>query len=70
MRTKKNNSSSKSNDSKSNRNNTRKCIPSQKQLKHYCKEHANTFNRFEEEYEKNINTEKYGENIEKSLIKL
>ena len=75
MRTKKNNSSSKSNDSKSNdsksnRNNTRKCIPSQKQLKHYCKEHANTFNRFEEEYEKNINSEKYGENIEKSLIKL
>ena len=51
-------------------NHTKKCIPSQKQLKHFCKEHANTFNRFEEEYEKKINATKYGENIEKSLIKL
>jgi nitrate/nitrite-specific signal transduction histidine kinase len=53
-----------------NNKNTRKCIPSQIQLKHYCKEHANTFNRFEEEFEKKINSTKYGENIEKSLIKL
>ena len=33
-------------------NTTKKCRPSQKELQHYCKEHANTFNSFEEEYEK------------------
>ena len=63
MKTKKNKSNSKN-------NHTKKCIPSQLQLKHYCKEHANTFNRFEEEYEKKINSTKYSENVEKSLIKL
>ena len=66
MRTKKNNR----NINSKNNNNTKKCMPSQTQLKHYCKDHANTFNRFEEEYEKKINSAKYNENIEKSLIKL
>ena len=53
-------------------NNTRKCRPSQKELKLYCKEHANTFNRFEEEYEKDFKTglEKHHQNVGKELIKL
>jgi putative endopeptidase len=50
-------------------NNTKKCIPSQKQLTHFCKQHANTFNSFEEEYEKKFSDRK-DQNIEKSLIKL
>ena len=58
MRTKKNN-----NNGNSNNNRSKKCIPSQKQLKHLCKEHANTFNSFEEEYEKKNTTSKHSENI-------
>jgi len=55
-----------------NNNTTQKCRPSQKQLQVYCKEHANTFNSFEEEFEKKFkgNIEKKEENIEKTLIKL
>lgn len=51
---------------------TKKCRPTQTELKHYCKEHANTFNQFEEEYEKKFETnlEKHEENIEKELIKM
>lgn len=54
------------------KNITQKCRPSQKQLQVYCKEHANTFNQFEEEFEKkfNGNIEKKEKNIEKTLIKL
>ena len=63
MRTKKN---------RTTNNNTKKCRPSQQALKIYCKEHANTFNRFEEEYEKtfDMSLEKHHQNIEKELIKL
>jgi putative endopeptidase len=57
---------------KKGKNITRKCRPSQKDLKGLCKEHANTFNKFEEEYEKNMKTnlEKHEENVGKTLIKL
>ncbi len=53
-------------------NTTKKCRPSQNELKVYCKEHANTFNRFEEEYEKqfNMSLEKNYQNVERDLIKL
>jgi hypothetical protein len=53
-------------------NNTKKCRPSQKELQDYCKEHANTFNSFEEKYEAKFgnNIQKKEENIEKTLIKL
>jgi putative endopeptidase len=63
MRTKKN---------RTTNNQTKKCRPSQKELKLYCKEHANTFNRFEEEYEKKfkMSLEKHHQNVEQELIKL
>ena len=32
-------------------NGTKKCRPTQTQLREYCREHANTFNRFEEDFE-------------------
>ena len=51
---------------------TRKCRPSQTQLKVYCREHANTFNKFEEEYEKTFrdSLKKEDSNIEHQLVKL
>jgi len=51
---------------------TRKCIPSQKQLQIYSSQHANTFNKFEEEYEKTFrdSLKKEDSNIEDQLIKL
>jgi putative endopeptidase len=57
---------------KQKNNGTRKCRPSQKELKVYCREHANTFNRFEEEYENDFKSSLKQEdaNIEKQLIKL
>ena len=57
---------------KQKNNGTRKCRPSQKELKVYCREHANTFNQFEEEYEKDFKSSLKQEdaNIEKQLIKL
>lgn len=53
-------------------NRTRKCRPSQKQLKVFCKEHANTFNQFEEEYEKTFtkSLKEENRNIEHELIKM
>jgi putative endopeptidase len=53
-------------------NYTKKCRPSQKDLKVYCRDHANTYNRFEEEYEKNlkVSLEKHHQNVETELIKL
>jgi len=50
-------------------NKTKKCKPSPKQLELYCKQHANTFKSFEEEYDKKY-TDKMDEDVEKSLIKL
>lgn len=59
---------------------TRKCLQRNKkslklnknQIEHFCKKHANTFNRFEEEYEKNfkhsLKTEEV--NIERKLVKM
>ena len=57
---------------KQKNNGTRKCRPSQKELQVYCREHANTFNQFEEEYEKDFKDSLKQEdaNIEKQLIKL
>jgi putative endopeptidase len=51
---------------------TKKCRPSQKELKVYCQQHANTFNQFEKEYEKEFKTNivKHHENVEKELIQL
>ena len=55
---------------------TKKCYnavrPNQKQLKVYCREHANTFNQFEKDYEEKFkdNLTKHHENAEKELIKL
>ena len=42
------------------------------QLKLFCKEHANTFNQFEEEYEQQFkdNLKKHHKDVEKELIKL
>ena len=53
-------------------NRTQKCRPSQKALKVYCKTHANTFNQFEEEYEKefNVSLEKHHKSVEQELIKM
>lgn len=50
-------------------NKTKKCRPSQQELKVYCKEHANTFNQFEKEYEKKFK-KKHEQNVERELIKL
>lgn len=51
---------------------TKKCRPSQKELQVYCREHANTFNQFEKDYEASIkgNVLKHHENMERELIKL
>ena len=53
-------------------NHTKKCRPSQKQLKVFCQEHANTFNQFEEEYEKTFtkSLKEENRNIEHELIKM
>ena len=63
MKTKKN---------KTTHNITKKCRPRQNELKILCREHANTFNQFEEDYEKGFKTTllKHHDNIEKDLIKL
>jgi putative endopeptidase len=51
---------------------TKKCRPNQKQLKVYCREHANTFNQFEKDYEEKFknNLTKHHERGEKELVKL
>jgi putative endopeptidase len=51
---------------------TKKCRPSQKQLKLLCQKHANTFNQFEKEYEKSFqnNLKQHHQNVEQELIKL
>jgi putative endopeptidase len=53
-------------------NGTKKCRPTYSQLRVYCREAANTFNRFEPEYEKKIqyNLKKKHINIQKELIKI
>ena len=51
------------------RNFTKKCRPSQKDLTIYCRQHANTFNQFEEQYETDFKKD-YQQSIEKELIKL
>jgi len=53
-------------------NKTKKYKPSQKELQVYCQRHANTFNKFEEEYEKTFkeSLKKEDSNIERELIKL
>jgi len=57
---------------KISKNKTKKCRPSQKELQVYCKEHANTFNQFQPEYEKKHkkNFKQHELNVEKELIKL
>lgn len=57
---------------KNKRNVTKKCRPLQRELSIYCREHANTFNRFEEEYEKKFKDSLKNEdkNIEHKLIKM
>lgn len=54
------------------KNYTKKCRPSQKELNIYCRQHANTFNRFEEDYERNFkhNLKKHFKDTEKELITL
>jgi putative endopeptidase len=51
---------------------TKKCRPSHSQLTVLCREAANTFNQFEEEYEKNFkhNLKKENTNIEAELVKM
>ena len=53
-------------------NKTKKCRPSRKQLSIYCREHANTFNKFEEDFEKTFkeSLKKEDSNIEKELVTL
>jgi putative endopeptidase len=53
-------------------NKTKKCRPSQKELKVFCQEHANVFNQFEAEYEKHFKDSLKNENvnIEKKLVKM
>lgn len=53
-------------------NGTKKCRPSQTQLREYCREHANTFNRFEEDFEKGLKGNLINENanVERELIKM
>jgi len=55
-----------------NKSKTKKCRPSQKALQVYCREHANTFNQFEEQYEKDFEGTLKAENanIERQLVKL
>ena len=54
------------------RHQTKKCRPKYNELKKYCREHANTYNQFEEEYEQNFkdSLKKENANIEKELIQL
>jgi predicted metalloendopeptidase len=62
------------------KNRTKKCLQLSKknhklnknELKHYCQQHANSFNRFEEEYEKEFKHSLKNEdtNIEKRLVKI
>jgi hypothetical protein len=47
---------------------TKKSRPNQRELKLYCQEHANSFNQFEKEYEKNFKND--SEDTEKQLIKM
>lgn len=56
----------------SKKNVTKKCRPSQKELKVYCRDHANTFNQFEQDYENNFkeSLKQQNEKAEKNLIKL
>ena len=56
----------------SKKNVTKKCRPSQKELKVYCRDYANTFNQFEQEYENNFkeSLKQQNEKAEKKLIKL
>ena len=51
---------------------TKKCKPSQKELKLYCQEHANAFNQFEKDYEEKFKEtlKKHDEGTEEQLIKL
>jgi putative endopeptidase len=51
---------------------TKKCRPNQKELKVYCREHANTFNQFEKTYEKTFKTNlaQHQKGVERNLIKL
>ena len=37
---------------KKSNNQTKKCRPTQKEMAIMCREHANTFNKFEEDFEK------------------
>ena len=57
---------------KTTRNKTKKCKPNKQTIKLLCQEHANTFNRFEDEYEKSHkkNFKEYDQNVEKTLIKM
>jgi putative endopeptidase len=57
---------------KKSHNKTKKWRPTQKELQYYCKEHANTFNRFEEEYEKRFKDKlnKHETDVEKDLVKM
>lgn len=50
----------------------KKCRPSQKELTVYCREHANTFSRFEEKYELTFkdNLKKHFKDTERELIQL
>jgi len=62
----------KTKNNKKYKNKTKKCKPSQKQLKVYCQKHANTFNQFEKKYEltNQDNLKKHFKDTEKELIKL
>jgi putative endopeptidase len=53
-------------------NPTKKCRPSQKAMQEICKTHANTFNQFEEQYEKlfKVSLEKHHKTVEQELIKM
>jgi len=49
-----------------------KCRPTQPELQKYCREHANTFNQFEDEFEDSFKTslKKADANIEAELVKM
>ena len=53
-------------------NQTKKCRPSQQELKVYCKDNTTSFSSFEEEYEKKFkkNLKKHFKDTEKELIQL
>lgn len=53
-------------------NTTKKYRPRQNELRILCRQHANTFNQFEEKYEKSFKEglKKHHEDVEKGLIKL